>query len=67
MTDGLTAIWAHFGPILAKFRPPDFFLENPALSLIRYDGHLSSYAKSEKTNDPIFRKVSDRLTDRMTE
>ena len=37
-----------------------FFLKNLASSVTRYHGQLSSYTISEKTNDPILRKLSGR-------
>ena len=37
------------------------------LSVTRYHGQLSSCTISEKTNDPILRKLSDRQMDRRTD
>ena len=45
----------------------NFFLKNLTLSLTRYYSQLSSCKISEKTNDPILRKLSDRGTDRQME
>ena len=36
-----------------------FFLKNLAYSITRYQGQLSSCTISEKTNDPILRKLCD--------
>ena len=55
-----------FGPILVHL--PEiratkfFFFKNRDLSVTRYHGQLSSCAISEKTNDPILRKLSDGRT-----
>ena len=56
-------------PICSKFWPPNFFFEffSQALSVSRYHGQLSSYTISEKTNDPILRKLSGGRTDGQTE
>ena len=51
-----------------------FFFKNLVPSVTRYNGQISSCKISEKTNDPILRKLSygwtdgqtDRLTDRRT-
>ena len=52
------------GPILAEIRVAIFFfLKNLAQSVTRYHVQLSSCTISEKTNDPILRKVSDGQTD----
>ena len=65
----LGSILAHLVKIpAAKF----FFLENPTPSFARYNGQLSSYITSEKTNDWILRKPSDerrdgQRTDRQTD
>ena len=42
----------------------NFFLKNLTLSVTRYYSQLSSCKISEKTNDPILRKLSDGETDR---
>ena len=44
-----------------------FFLENLALSVIRYHGQLSSCTISETTNDPILRRLNDGWTDGRTD
>ena len=36
-----------------------FFFKNLTSSVTRYNGQLSSCTISEKTNDPILRKLSD--------
>ena len=59
----------HFGPDLGLLDPnsgSQFFFKILALSVTRYYRQLSSCAISEKTNDPIFRKFSDRRTDEQT-
>ena len=55
------------GPILVHLAVVFFFFENLAPSATRYHGQLSSYTISEKTNDPILRKLSDGRTDRRTD
>ena len=58
------------GPILsflAQIQAAKFFFKNLALSVTRYYGQLSSCTILEKTNDPIFRKLSDGRTDRWTD
>ena len=47
----------------AKF----FFFKNLALSVTRFQCQLSSCTISEKTNDPILRKLSNGRTDQPTE
>ena len=57
----------HFGPDLGPLGPNSghhFFFKNLAPSVVRYYGQLSSCAISEKTDDLILRKFSDRRTDR---
>ena len=59
----------HFEPDLgswATFGPPILFLKNLASSATRYHGQISSCTISEKTNDPILRKLSDGRTDGQT-
>ena len=57
----------HFGPDLRSFSPnlgcQKIFLKNLASSVTRFYGQLSPCTISEKTNDPILRKLSDRWTD----
>ena len=61
-----TSFLGHFGPFLPKFGQTGFFRKNRALSLLTHYESLSSYQKSEKTYDPILRKVSNWQTDRQT-
>ena len=59
------------GPIfapLAQIRATKiFFFKNLAPSFTRNHGQLSSCTISEKNNDPILKKVSDRRTDEQTD
>ena len=52
---------------LAQIRATNFFFKNLAPSVTRCHGLLSSCTISEKTNDPILRKLSDGQTDRQTD
>ena len=55
------------GPILAhlaQIQAAKLFSKNLAPSVTGYYGQLSSCTISEKTNDPILRKLSDGGTDR---
>ena len=45
----------------------NLFFKNLTPSVTRCYGQLSSYTRSEKTNDPILRKLSDRQMDRWTD
>ena len=59
----------HFGHFLPKFGQTRFFPQNRALSLLIIYGPLTSNKKSEKTNEPILRRVryrQDWQTDRRT-
>ena len=56
---GLGLILAHLAQICAT----KFFFKNLASSVTRYDGQLSSCTISERTNDPILRKLSVGRTD----
>ena len=58
------SFWASFRPLAPKFGSRNFFLKNLASSITRYHGRLSSCKISEKTNDPILRKLSEGRTDR---
>ena len=49
---------------LAQTWATNFFFKNLTPSVTRYHGQLSSCTISEKTNDPILRKLSDGRTDR---
>ena len=58
------------GPIfshLAQIRAANFFFKNRASSVTRYHGNLLSCTITEKTNDPILRKLSDGRTEGRTE
>ena len=58
------------GPILthlAQIGAANFFKKNLTPSDTRYYGQLSWYTISEKTNDPILRKLSDGQTDGQTD
>ena len=44
-----------------------FFFKSLALSVFRYYGQLSSFGISEKTNNPILRKLSDGRTNGRTD
>ena len=52
-----------FGP---NFGLPIFFFKNLASSVTSCYGQLSSCIISEKTNDPILRKLNDRQSDGRT-
>ena len=57
------------GPILVYLAPiqaTNFFFKNLAFSVTRYHSQLSSCTISEKSNDPIKKKLSDGRTDRQT-
>ena len=58
---------SNFGPDLGTLDPnlgrQNLFFKNLAPSVTRYYGQLSSCTITEKTNDPILRKISDGLTD----
>ena len=60
----------HFGPDLDPLGPNSgrkiFFSKKMASSVTIYHSQLSSCTISEKTNDPILRKLSDGLTDGRT-
>ena len=51
------AFWGLFGHFLPIFRKMRIFPKNPALSLLSIYGPLTSCKISEKTNEPIPRKV----------
>ena len=51
-------ILAHLDQIQAA----RFFFKNVSWSVTRYHGQLSSFTISQKTNDPILRKLSDGWT-----
>ena len=56
-----------FGSILFHIWATKFYFQNLALSVTRYHGQLSSYTISEKNNNSIFRKLSDRWMDGQTD
>ena len=55
------------GPILAINSGCQFFFTNLASSVTRYHGQISSCIISEKTNNPILRKLSRGRTDGRTD
>ena len=48
---------------LVQIRAANIFFKNLALSVTRNQGQLSSCAVSEKTNNPILRKLNEGWTD----
>ena len=58
---------SNFGPFESNLGHQIFFLKNLALSVTRYHGQLSLCTISNKTNDPILRKLSQWLADRQTD
>ena len=62
-----TSSWAWFRHIGPKLGPPNILFKNLSSSVTRYHGKLSSCRISEKTNDSILIKLSDRRTDRPTD
>ena len=60
-----------FGPDFHPFGPnlscQIFFFKNLVRSVTRYHGQLSSCTISEKTNDPILRKLIGEQMDRWTD
>ena len=52
-----TLFWGLFGPFSPIFQKMRIFQKNRALSLLSIDGPLTSCKISEKTNEPIPRKV----------
>ena len=61
-----TSFGPNFGTFGLNSGHPFFFFKNLASLDTRYHCQLSTCAISEKTNDPILKKLSDRLTDRRT-
>ena len=61
----------HFGPDLGLLAPNScrqiFFFKNLALSVTRYHGQLSLCTISEKTNDPVLKKLGNGRTDGRTD
>ena len=62
-----SSFYTWFGHVDPKRGLPIFFLKSVASPVTRYNGQLSSCLISEKTNDPILRKVNDRWTDGWTD
>ena len=56
------SFWPEFGPFGPNSRR-QYFSKNLASSVPRYHGQLLSCTISEKTNNPILRKLSDGRTD----
>ena len=55
------------GKLMNQSWATKFFFEILFLTDTRYHGQLSSCIISEKTNDPILRKLSDGRKDRQTD
>ena len=63
-----TSFWSWFRPVGPKFVPPNFFfLKNLALSVTRYHGQLSLCTISEKTNNPVLKKLGNGRRDGRTD
>ena len=58
-----SSFWAWFRSVGPKIGPPNFYFKNLASTVTLYHGQLSSCTISEKINDPILRKLSDRRID----
>ena len=58
-----TMFLSHFWPFLVLFARWGFFSKNPALSRTTIYGPLTPCQVSEKTNEPILRKLTDRPKD----
>ena len=58
-----TMFLGHFWPFLVIFARWGFFPKNPALSHTTIYGPLTPCQVSEKTNEPILRKLTDRWKD----
>ena len=52
---------------LTQIRAVNFFFKNLASSVTKYHGQLSSCTISEKTNDPILRKLDGQTDGQMDE
>ena len=61
-----TLFLEHFWPLLVIFAQWGFFAKNLALSQITIYRPLTPCQVSEKTNEPILRKFTDRWKDRWT-
>ena len=55
---------AILGPFLPKFGQKWLFLEKRALSVFKYSDYVPSCKESEKSNNPILRKMPNWWTDR---
>ena len=53
-------------PYWAQIWAQNFIFKNLASSVTRHHGQLSSCTTSEKTNDPVLRKLTDEWTDLRT-
>ena len=53
----------HFGHFLPNLGKTGIFSKNRAPSLLHLYGPLTSYKRTEKTNEPISRKTGDGCTD----
>ena len=62
-----TMFLGHFWPFLVIFARWGFFPKNPALSHTTIYGPLTPCYVSEKTNEPIPRKLTDRQKDGWTD
>ena len=67
-----TSFWVWFRPVRPKFGVANFFYKNPASSVTRYHGQLSSCTISVKTNDQSWENLvtdgrTHRRTDRQTD
>ena len=62
-----TLILGSILPHSPQIRAANFFFKNLASLVTRYHGQLSSCTISDKTNDPILRKLSDGWTDGQTD
>ena len=58
-----TSFWPDFDPCARNLGRQNLFFKNLGSPVTRYHGKLSSCAISEKTNDPILRKLRDGRTD----
>ena len=60
-------LWGHFGSFLPKFWEKWIFLEKWTVSDVKYSNYLPPCQKSEKTNNPFLRKMSNSRMDRQTD
>ena len=59
----IPSFWARFRMVGPKFGLRKHFHKNMVLPVTRYPGHLSSCTISEKTNNPVLRRLSEGHTD----